>query len=131
VSRNAPGHKAVDPDITEGCCLSVDLPESNSATSFSRDSKPLEDAFRGLWERVTRAGELIQNLREDRKALALQVEQLRNEIRTLQDELQKKDAQLRQTKVDAESASVLLANGEREALAVRVKELLSRIDAYL
>ena len=109
----------------------MDPQDSNTASSLPRDPHPLEEAFRGLWERVTRAGELIQQLREERKALALQVEQLREEVRHLQQEVQKRDEHLRQLRADADAASVLLANGERQALAARAKELLSRIDAYL
>lgn len=131
MSRNAPGCERIIPDIIDCCCGSVDPQDSNSESSLSRDPTPLEEVFRGVWERATRAGELIQELRAERKSLTLQVEQLRDEIRSLQATLEKKDEQLRQTKVDAETANVLLANGEREALAARVKELLSRIDAYL
>ena len=46
---------------------------------------------KALWERVRRAGDIIQQLREERRALLSQVEQLRGDVQHLQEELARKD----------------------------------------
>lgn len=96
----------------------------------------MESALKGLWERVRRAGELIRQLREERQGLLSQVEQLRGDVRQLQEELARKDQMLRKVQAEQPAARApqggfALANGEREALVKKVKELLSKLDAYL
>jgi uncharacterized coiled-coil DUF342 family protein len=109
--------------------------ENSSGTQTSTaagDVRSVESALQALWERVRRAGELIRQLREERRALLTQVEQLRTEVQHLQIELAHKDQLLGSIPAAANSnAGKVFANGEREALAQKVKDLLARIDAYL
>jgi chromosome segregation ATPase len=109
--------------------------ENSSGTTPSEDSgdvRSVENALKALWERVRRAGDLIQQLREERQALHTQVEQLRTEVQHLQNEVSRKEQLLGAMPsfrdVDAAKA---FGNGEREALAEKVKDLLARIEAYL
>jgi uncharacterized coiled-coil DUF342 family protein len=90
----------------------------------------LDEAFQALWDRARRTAELIQQLREERRALTAQVDQLRNEVRELQQDVRKRDDQIKRSAGEA-TASAGFGNGERQALAARVKELLVKIDAYL
>lgn len=96
----------------------------------------MDQALKGLWERVRRAGDIIQQLREERRALLSQVEQLRGDMQQLQEELARKDQMLRKAQSEravpaAASEAVSLSNGDREAMARKVKELLHKLDAYL
>jgi uncharacterized coiled-coil DUF342 family protein len=92
----------------------------------------VEIALKALWEKVRGAGDLIQQLREERQALHTQVEQLRAEVRHLQTELSRKEQLLGSVSQSRDGdAARAIGNGEREALAQKVKDLLARIDAYL
>jgi uncharacterized coiled-coil DUF342 family protein len=98
--------------------------------------RAVEIALKALWERVRRAGDIIQQLREERRALLSQVDQLRGDVQHLQEELAQKDQSLRKAlserAVPSTSAdAVSLSNGDRELMARKVKELLQKLDAYL
>jgi len=107
---------------------------AGEAPTVHADSRHVESALKALWEKARRAGELIAQLREENAALRTQVETLREELRRVQEELSAKARALAEAKaaagVDAQRAA-LFANGEREALATRVKDLLAKIEAYL
>ncbi len=109
--------------------------EHSSGTTPSDDSgdvRSVENALKALWERVRRAGDLIQQLREERQALLTQVEQLRTEVQHLQNELSRKEQILVSMPSSREGDPArVFGNGEREALAQKVKDLLARIEAYL
>jgi chromosome segregation ATPase len=98
----------------------------------SGDVRSVENALKALWEKVRRAGELIQQMREERQGLLKQVEQLRSEVQHLQHELSRKEQLPVSTpKTSDGDAARVLGNGERVLLAQKVKDLLARIDAYL
>jgi chromosome segregation ATPase len=109
--------------------------ENSSGTTpsdASGDVRSVENALKALWERVRRAGDLIQQLREERQGLHTQVEQLRAEVQHLQNELSRKEQMLGSMVPAREGdAARAFGNGEREVLAKKVKDLLARIDAYL
>jgi hypothetical protein len=104
-----------------------------SSTDAIAQGEPdgLESGLRGLWDRVKRAGELIAALREENAQLHVRAEQLERELRRVQVELQKKDHALLETEAGRAAGDAVLSNGEREALIVRVRELLTRIEGYL
>jgi chromosome segregation ATPase len=125
------------------CAAAVALSHYNNSDSLenstgttpseaSGDVRSVEIALKSLWERVKKAGDLIQQLREERQALHTQVEQLRTEVRHLQTELSRKEQLLGSMSQSHEGDGPrAFGNGEREALAQKVKDLLARIDAYL
>lgn len=88
-----------------------------------------------LWERVRLAGEAVIRLTDERKALRAHIAGLEDQSRKLQAELQKKDDQLRTLSAAQqqlqERGTGFLPNGEREALEARLRDLLSRLEAYL
>jgi len=100
-------------------------------TTLTGDGRSVESALKTLWERVQGAGDLIQQLREERQALLSQVDQLRAEVQHLQQDLSRKEQLMKTMTVSQGQAGAALANGEREALARKVKDLLAKIDAYL
>jgi len=96
------------------------------------DVRSVENAVKALWEKVRRAGDLIQQLREERQALLVQIEQLRAELQHVQNELARKDQMVASMpQSGAPDGARAFGNGEREVLAQKVKDLLARIDAYL
>jgi hypothetical protein len=110
----------------------VENSTGTTPSTASGDVRSVENALKALWERVRRAGDLIQQLREERQALLTQVEQLRAEVQHLQNELARKEHLLGSMPPTPDGvAARTFANGEREALVQKVKDLLARIDAYL
>jgi chromosome segregation ATPase len=113
-------------------CDSVENSTGTTPSTASGDVRSVENALKALWERVRRAGDLIQQLREERQALLIQIEQLRAEVQHVQNELSRKEQILGSLPPSPEGgAGRAFGNGEREVLAEKVKDLLARIDAYL
>ena len=81
--------------------------------------------------------ELIARLRREKRELQAQNDQLEHDVVKLRTEMSARDQQIQKlTATQAFAANeskstAILANGEREALTLKVKELLARIDAYL
>jgi uncharacterized coiled-coil DUF342 family protein len=112
----------------------VDNAPVSTSSQQSADVRAVEQALKGLWERVRRAGDIIQQLREERRALLSQVDQLRSDVQHLQEELGRKDQVLRKAQSERATPAgdtASLSNGDREAMARKVKELLQKLDAYL
>jgi chromosome segregation ATPase len=120
-------------ETTKG--LDVEQHPVETSVLTSTELKSLEDGLRTLWERVRHAGEVIVQLREERVSLHARVHELETQMRGLDRELLKRESQIKEItaqKVVVEpKEGFLMANGEREALVSRVKDLLARIDAYL
>lgn len=100
-----------------------------------RDSKGLEAVFRTLWDRVNKAAELIQHLKEENRALQSRAEGLEEQVSYLKNEVSEKEEALRQIKEQQQQAlsrgNSLFSDEEKEALKLKVKELLSRINSHL
>lgn len=109
----------------------VEQSTDTMTTALAGDRRSVESVLKALWERVQGAGKLIQQLREERQALLSQVDQLRAEVQHLQQDLSRKEQLIKTMTVSQGQAGVAFANGEREALVRRVKDLLAKIDAYL
>lgn len=99
------------------------------------DARTLENALKVLWEKARRAAELIGELRVERQALRTRVDELERQYRELKLEVEKRDSQVNRMIAEHDVATpkavALFANGEREALATKVKALLAKIEAYL
>ena len=94
--------------------------------------KAVEAGLKSLWERVKRAGELINQLRDERSALLARVGTLESEVLRLRQELQKKEDAIKNGRGAMEAhQNVMFSNGDREALTARVRELLAKLEAYL
>lgn len=113
----------------------MDPHSSEISSALYGDTKAVETSLRALWERVKRAAETIARLREEKKMLQAKVEELEKELQGLREELTEKKALIGKQASDlAEAGSkqdAVVLNGEREELAVRVKSLLSKLEAYL
>ncbi|MFN0159513.1 MAG: hypothetical protein ACKVRP_15735 [Bacteroidota bacterium] len=101
----------------------------------SGDVKPLDGSLKALWDRVKQAGESVTRLREENKVLLQQASELEQRVIALEAELRKKDQQLHkftaEQSVNDAKGTPVFANGEREDLAKKLKEILVKIDAYL
>jgi chromosome segregation ATPase len=99
------------------------------------DVRTVESSLKVLWEKARRAAALIGELRAERQTLKTRVEELEHVLQQLQQEMTKKENQLKKLIAEKEAVDpksvALFANGEREALAEKVKNLLAKIDAYL
>ena len=103
------------------------------STALAGDARSLENGLKELWARVRRAAELIGRLREEKRTLEVKVGEMENELHRLQQEIAKRDQLIVKMKADQGGAkpSAAIADGDRDALATRVKELLVKLDAYL
>ena len=98
------------------------------------DLRPLEGGLKVLWERVKQAGELITRLREEKASLQNRVSELEDRSRALEHALaeQKELARaLESRQASSDGGDHVFSDGDREALALKVKDLLARIEAYL
>ena len=98
------------------------------------DARSLENSLKALWDRVRKASEVIAQLREDKRVLTSRVAELESQVRHVQAELARKtqaEAAGDSQGAGARRGSGALDNGEREALAGRLKDLLAKLDSYL
>jgi len=111
----------------------VDEHPVDISTALAGDARSLENGLKELWARVRRAAELIARLREEKRALEVKVGEMENELHRLQQEVSKRDQLIAKIKVEQGGAkpAAVVADGDRDALAARVKELLVKLDAYL
>jgi septal ring factor EnvC (AmiA/AmiB activator) len=114
--------------------VSAEQQPANAATVQS-DVEAVEAALRGLWDRTRKAGEVIAELRGENASLRAQLESLRKDLEGVKHEIARKDevfARLQAQRAGEEAQrGAVLANGERDALAARVRDLIARLDAYL
>jgi chromosome segregation ATPase len=99
------------------------------------DAGALDSSMRALWARAQLAAEVIARLRDEKNSLEHRAHDLEVRLRKTEQELKDAQEQLKaqppaQVPPDNGSARVF-ANGEREALAGKVKDLLAKLDAYL
>ena len=99
------------------------------------DEQQVARLLQGVWDRVHQAGELIKELRTQRSDLVRRLEALESEISRMKGDLANRNEiikTLTEQQTAAETAQGKgFTNGERDAIAARVKELLARIDSYL
>ncbi len=98
------------------------------------DARAIENGLKALWERARRAAEVIVQLREEKRMLQARIEQLERELHEVRRDLSAQE-QLKGSAPGNGDAGAERAGGfahdEKEILAGRVRELLSRLAAYL
>jgi len=111
----------------------VDQTSTETSQVAQGDLRTVEAGLKALWDRVKRASETIGKLREEKSALESKFEQLELELTSARSELARKEESIKTLSEQSNVAerSAFGSNGEREALASRVKELLSRLNPYL
>jgi predicted nucleic acid-binding Zn-ribbon protein len=115
--------------------MSVDQQHPDTVQSMPAELKVVEAGLKALWERARRTSEALHGLRKEKHDLLGKVEELELEVRRLQQEVAKKEQTLRSIGASGDDAAmkkaILFANGEREALAAKIKLLLAKLEAYL
>lgn len=94
----------------------------------------VEAGLKSLWERTRLAGELIVRLRKEKAEQLSHLHELEREIERLRLQVQEMSTQMRemtQRLTQQEARRGVLLNGERADLAAKIKELLTKLDAYL
>jgi chromosome segregation ATPase len=113
----------------------VDQQNTDTSTALQPDLKSIESSLKALWERARRTSEVIHSLRDERKVLAAKVDELTGEVRRLQNELGRKDQLLKSVTASMEEAATKMVtvfpDGDRDALAARIKILLAKLESYL
>jgi FtsZ-binding cell division protein ZapB len=103
--------------------------------STIRDSKGLEGIFKTLWDRVRRAAELIDYLKEENRTLQGNCSRLEEQTAKLRKELMEKEETLREVKEQHLEAishnNNFFSEEEKQALKSRIKELLGRINTHI
>lgn len=99
-----------------------------------RDSRGLEGVFRTLWERVKKAAELIEHLKEENRTLRSNTAQLEEQLSNLKNELMTKEGALREMNEERlqvlSSGDSLFSEQEREALKQKIRELIASINSH-
>jgi predicted nucleic acid-binding Zn-ribbon protein len=109
--------------------------EENTAEStplLQTDVKTIEVWLKGLWDRARKASELITRLRDERAELHGRVAMLEQDLARVKDELSKQQELVQSLSSDhKQEERSILANGEREVLSSKVRELLAKLDEYI
>lgn len=113
----------------------MDQQAPDVSTPAYGDVRSLENGLKALWEHTHRAGELITELRGEKKVLMSRLEELEAELIQVRQELTRKEQLIKKMTVEgAEVAPVrgsVLVNGERDAMVQKIKGLLAKLEAYL
>ncbi len=112
----------------------MDQHATETGLPLQGDVRSLENSLKALWDRARKTAELIVQLREEKSALTARVAELEQEIQHLRQELHKKESARNsggESTASGPRGSALFANGEREALLGKLKDLLAKLDAYL
>ncbi len=120
---------------------------SEMETMIVKDSQLLDEIFKPVWEKIRRAAELIQELREEKGRLSERIsdmeistshriENLEGELKSLRQELTLREQELKRVK--AENSQLSSTNGreifsieEKEILKDRIRELIAKINSHL
>lgn len=106
---------------------------SENSASGQGEQGSLDASLQHLWDKARAAGDVIVRLRGDNASLHERLVQAEEELRRANAELHDVKERLKtapQTPATGSHAP-LLDNGEREAMAGKIKDLLSKLDAYL
>jgi len=99
------------------------------------DVRHLEQAVQKLWEKARLVAGLLGRLREENESLRKRVGELESVERKLIGEMQKSDMDLQKTRTDLlklqSNGSDAFTKEEKEALKLKIKELISKINARL
>ena len=100
------------------------------------DSSTLEESIKGLWDKARTAGNLIVQLRDEKKSLGVRLQQVENELQSIKDALGNREQELKRLR--AEYAQMVSSNGqnaftenEKENLKNKIRDLIAKINSHL
>ena len=101
-----------------------------------KESGMLEDSLKSLWDKVRAAGNLIVQLRDEKKSLGLRLHEVENELQALRTELGTREQELKRAR--AEYAQAVSSNGnnvlsqdEKENLKNKIRDIIAKINSHL
>lgn len=99
------------------------------------DIRTLELTLQRLWEKARRISEIIISLKEENKALRGRVEDFERVEQQLKGQLQERERELERIRVELgrmqSNGNEFFSKEEKEALKVRIKELIAKINSRL
>ena len=114
----------------------MNQPHTEKEIDLPRDGTTLEDGLKQVWEKVRAAGDLIVQLREEKKSLGARTKALEGELGALQTELSSREQELK--RVRSEYVQLVSSNGhnvlseeEKENLKNKIRDLLAKINSHL
>jgi chromosome segregation ATPase len=104
--------------------------------SMPKDASDINDALKSVWDKIRLAGQLIAQLRDEKRVIASRTEDLERQLTALRSDLEAKENEIRRLR--AEHTQLANSNGqhgfsaeEKEAVKSRIRELISKINSYL
>lgn len=114
--------------------MSVEQQNQDPGSGTSPELRAVEAGLKTLWEKARRTSDVIHGLRDEKRSLEGRIEELEREVTRLSQELRRREDALRMMETtggDGARHGAVIGDGEREALAQRIKGLLEKLDAYL
>jgi uncharacterized coiled-coil DUF342 family protein len=103
---------------------------------ITSDSTTLEESLKGLWEKVRTAGNLIVQLRDEKKSLGLRLQQVENELQSVKETLTNREQELKRVRTEYtqlvnSNGQNVLSNEEKENLKNKIRDLIAKINSHL
>jgi chromosome segregation ATPase len=114
----------------------VNEPIAEIEISVPQENNLLEGVFKVIWEKTRAASDLINQLREERRDLAVRVTGLETEVQKLLTALADREQEFRRLKTEHtqllnSNGSNLLTEDDKERLKARMRDLIAKINSYL
>ncbi len=93
-----------------------------------RDAQQIESSLQKLWERARNLSDLLLRLKEENKTLRRRVEELERKEQQIAKDLTGKEKELLRLQ---SNGSGLYTHEEKEALVLKIKDLIAKINAHL
>ena len=104
-------------------------------SSGGRDIKEIEAALGKLWERARRVSEMVVELRKENQQLRESLAEHEQSGRSLAEAVRRKEGELANVQSELrklqQNGSSFLNKDEKEVLAEKIKELISKIESRL
>lgn len=101
-----------------------------------KDSRDPDDVLKPVWERIRLATDLISQLRDEKRILTSQAQDLERQVAALRSEIDLRDNEIKRLR--SEHAQMSRSEGrqgfsdeEKEAIKSRIRDLISKINSYL
>lgn len=104
-------------------------------TANRTDVRTLEVSLQKLWEKARTISELLINLKQENKALRGRVGDLEEIENHLKSQIQERERELERVRIELgklqSNGNEVFSKEEKEALKVRIKDLIAKINSRL
>ncbi|MBW7887080.1 MAG: hypothetical protein H3C35_01815 [Bacteroidetes bacterium] len=108
--------------------------DDNKEQTIIENPRSIEDALQILWEKAREASVVISTLREEKKKLQYQVEELTQELQQTHNDLLVKRTELEKLRTENTgtiNGSAVVAEEEKKELQQKLQLILEKINSYL